>query len=74
MNLTRLLAVAALLAAGPAARAEFVLSMPDGAAHPGAPLRYGYLIFALRTNTASLPARTSRKASPMRFGARITPS
>jgi phospholipase A1 len=39
MNLIRLLAVAALLAAGPAARADFILSIPDGTARAGAPLR-----------------------------------
>ena len=39
MTFTRLLAVAMLLAAGPAARAEYILSLPDGAARVGAPLR-----------------------------------
>jgi phospholipase A1 len=39
MNFTRLLAVAALLAASPVTRAEFILSMPDGTARAGAPLR-----------------------------------
>jgi outer membrane phospholipase A len=39
MTFTRLLAVAILLAAGSAARAEYILSMPDGAARVGAPLR-----------------------------------
>jgi phospholipase A1 len=39
MNFTPLLAVAALLAASPLARAEFILSMPDGTARAGAPLR-----------------------------------
>jgi phospholipase A1/A2 len=38
MDLIRLLAVAALLAAGPLARAELILSMPEGAARAGAPL------------------------------------
>jgi outer membrane phospholipase A len=39
MTLIRLLAVATLLAAGHAARAEYILSVPDGAAYAGAPLR-----------------------------------
>jgi outer membrane phospholipase A len=38
MNFIRLLAVAALLAAAHAARAEYILSVPDGAAVAGAPL------------------------------------
>ena len=38
MNFIRLLAVATLLAAGHAARAEYILSVPDGAAVAGAPL------------------------------------
>ena len=39
MTPIRLLAVATLLAASCAAHAEFILSMPDGAAYAGAPLR-----------------------------------
>ena len=39
MTFIRLLAVATLLAASIAARAEYILSVPDGAAHAGAPLR-----------------------------------
>jgi len=40
----RVLAVATLLAAACAARAEYVLSIPDGAAHAGAPLRVDLMI------------------------------
>jgi len=39
MTITRLLAVATLLAAAHAAHAEYILSVPDGAALAGAPLR-----------------------------------
>jgi outer membrane phospholipase A len=39
MTIIRLLAVATLLAAADAAHAEYILSVPDGAAHAGAPLR-----------------------------------
>jgi outer membrane phospholipase A len=39
MTFIRLLAVATLLAAGHAARAEYILSVPDATAHAGAPLR-----------------------------------
>jgi outer membrane phospholipase A len=39
MTFIRLLAVATLLAAGHAARAEYILSVPDGTAYAGAPLR-----------------------------------
>jgi hypothetical protein len=39
MTIFRLLAVATLLAAAHAARAEYILSVPDGAAVAGAPLR-----------------------------------
>src|SRR4029079_4750201 len=39
MTIIRLLAVATLLAAAQAARAEYILSVPDGAAFAGAPLR-----------------------------------
>ena len=53
MNLIRLLAVAALLAAGPVARAEFILSMPDAAAHAGAPLRIDLVIL----NDSDAPLR-----------------
>src|SRR5688572_22721369 len=38
MVLIRLLAVALLLAAGHAARAEYILSVPEAAAYAGAPL------------------------------------
>ena len=44
MNLIRLLAVAALLAAAPVARADFILSIPDGTARAGAPLRVELVI------------------------------
>jgi len=53
MNLIRLLAVAALLAAGPVARAEFILAMPDGAAHAGAPLRVDLIVL----NDSDAPLR-----------------
>jgi outer membrane phospholipase A len=53
MNLIRLLAVAALLAAGPVARAEFILSMPDGAAHPGVPLHVDLIVL----NDSDAPLR-----------------
>jgi hypothetical protein len=53
MNLIRLLAVAALLAAGPVARAEFILSMPDAAAHPRAPLRLDLVVL----NDSDAPLR-----------------
>jgi phospholipase A1/A2 len=53
MNLIRLLAVAALLAAGPVARAEFILSMPDGAARAGAPLRVDLIVL----NDSDAPLR-----------------
>jgi phospholipase A1 len=39
MTLARLFATALLLFVADAARADFILSMPDGAAHAGAPLR-----------------------------------
>ena len=39
MNFTRLLAAAMLLAAAHLARAEYILSVPDGSARAGAPLR-----------------------------------
>jgi outer membrane phospholipase A len=53
MNLIRLLAVAALLAAGPVARAEFILSMPDAAAHPRAPLHVDLIVL----NDSDAPLR-----------------
>ena len=53
MNLIRLLAVAALLAAGPVARADFILSIPDGTARAGAPLRVELLIL----NDSDTPLR-----------------
>ncbi len=49
----RLLAVATLLAANCAARAEFILSMPDGAAQAGAPLRVDLTIL----NDSDAPLR-----------------
>ena len=49
----RLLAVATLLAASCAARADFILSMPDGAAHAGAPLRVDLTIL----NDSDAPLR-----------------
>src|SRR5262249_16146525 len=39
MTISRLLAVAMLLAAAHSAHAEYILSLPDGAARAGAPLR-----------------------------------
>jgi outer membrane phospholipase A len=67
MNLIRLLAVVALLAAGPPARAEFILSMPDGAAHPGAPLRVDLIVL----NDSDAPLRLDL---PARLHARLETS
>ena len=53
MTFIRLLAVATLLAASIAARAEYILSVPDGAAHAGAPLRADLTIL----NDSDVPLR-----------------
>ena len=53
MMFRRLLAVATLLAASCAARAEFLLSMPEGAAQAGAPLRVDLTIL----NDSDAPLR-----------------
>jgi outer membrane phospholipase A len=53
MTIIRLLAVATLLAAAHAARAEYLLSVPDGAAHAGAPLRADLTIL----NDSDVPLR-----------------
>ena len=57
----RLLAVATLLAASCAARAELILSMSDGAAHPGAPMRVDLTIL----NDSDAPLRLDLP-SPLR--------
>jgi Outer membrane phospholipase A len=59
MNLIRLLAVATLLAAGHAARAEYILSVPDGAARAGAPLRADLAIL----NDSDTPLRVELPAT-----------
>jgi phospholipase A1/A2 len=53
MNSMRLLAVATLLAAGHAAHAEYILSLPEGAARAGAPLRADLTIL----NDSDVPMR-----------------
>jgi outer membrane phospholipase A len=53
MTIIRLLAVATLLAAARAAHAEYILSVPDGAARAGAPLRADLTIL----NDSDLPMR-----------------
>jgi phospholipase A1/A2 len=58
MTLTRLLAVATLLAAGHAAHAEYILSVPDGAARAGAPLRADLTIL----NDSDVPMRVELPA------------
>ena len=58
MTLTRLLAVATLLAAGHAAHAEYILSVPDGAARAGAPLRADLTIL----NDSDMPMRVELPA------------
>lgn len=61
MTFIRLLAVATLLAAGHAAHAEYVLSVPDGAARAGAPLRADLTIL----NDSDAPMRVELPA-PLR--------
>ena len=59
MTLIRLLAVATLLAAGHTACAEYILSVPDGAAHAGAPLRADLTIL----NDSDAPLRVELPAA-----------
>jgi outer membrane phospholipase A len=58
MTFIRLLAVATLLAAGHAAHAEYILSLPDGAARAGAPLRADLTIL----NDSDAPMRVELPA------------
>lgn len=82
MNFTRLLAVAVMLAASPVARAEFVLSMPDGIARAGAPLRVDLIVLndsdaplrfelptTLRARMETATAATTLDLRPERTGA-----
>jgi outer membrane phospholipase A len=64
MNFTRLLAVAMLLAAAHAARAEYILSVPDAVARAGAPLRADLTIL----NDSDSPLRLDL---PARLHARL---
>ena len=59
MVFIRLLAVATLLAAGHAARAEYILSVPEAAAHVGAPLRADLTIL----NDSDAPLRVELPAA-----------
>ncbi|HKS55457.1 MAG TPA: phospholipase A [Steroidobacteraceae bacterium] len=61
MTFIRLLAVATLLAAGHAAHAEYILSVPEGAARAGAPLRADLTIL----NDSDAPMRVELPA-PLR--------